>query len=135
MSLPIKMGGELVGQIAQLGADVSDFEPGEALEWFIPGLLPNTPSPGRHTWCAHRQTSNAAQEAALPLAGSTARPSMFDEAGVVAGQRLLITDSSGGVGSLAVQFVKARGAHVTAVASARNEEFVRIPGADEFKDY
>ena len=73
--------------------------------------------------------------AALPLAGSTAWQAIFDEAGLLAGQRLLITNSSGGVGSLAVQFAKAKGAHVTAVASARNEEFVRSLGADEFIDY
>lgn len=50
------------------------------------------------------------------------------------GQRLLITNSSGGVG-LAVQFAKAKGAHVTAVASGRNEDFVRSIGADKFIDY
>ena len=60
---------------------------------------------------------------------------MFDVAGLKAGRRLLITGGSGGVGSLAIQFAKARGAHVTALASARNEAFVRGLGADEFIDY
>ena len=78
---------------------------------------------------------DALHAAALPLAGSTAWQAMFDVAGLSAGQRLLITNGSGGVGSLAVQFAKARGAHVTAVGSARNEVFVRSLGVDEFIDY
>ena len=78
---------------------------------------------------------DAVQAAALPLAGSTAWQAIFGEARLTAGQRLLITNSSGGVGSLAVQFAKAKGAHVTAVASGRNEAFVRSLGADAFIDY
>ncbi|RYF19455.1 MAG: NADP-dependent oxidoreductase, partial [Oxalobacteraceae bacterium] len=70
-----------------------------------------------------------------PLAGTTAWQAMFNEGGLQAGQRLLITNSSGGVGSLAIQLAKAHGAHVTAVASGRNEAFVRGLGADEFIDY
>lgn len=60
---------------------------------------------------------------------------MFDLGGLSAGQRLLITSGSGGVGSLAIQLAKAKGAHVTAVASGRNEDYVRSLGADEFIDY
>jgi NADPH:quinone reductase-like Zn-dependent oxidoreductase len=60
---------------------------------------------------------------------------MFDLAKLSAGQRLLITNSSGGVGSLAVQLAKAQGAHVTAMASSRNEAFVRQLGVDAFVDY
>jgi len=52
-----------------------------------------------------------------------------------AGQRILITSSAGGVGSLAVQLARAAGAHVTAMASAPNEQFVRGLGADAFIDY
>lgn len=136
MTLPIQMGGELVGTVEQLGTDVSGFELGEDVFGMVhtgafaeyavakAAQLVRTPS-----------NLDAFQAAALPLAGTTAWQAIFDEASLVAGQRLLITNSSGGVGSLAVQFAKARGAHVTAVASGRNEEFVRSLGADEFIDY
>jgi NADPH:quinone reductase-like Zn-dependent oxidoreductase len=60
---------------------------------------------------------------------------MFDVAKLASGQRLLITNGSGGVGSLAVQIAKARGVHVTAVASGRNELYVRGLGADVFIDH
>jgi len=76
-----------------------------------------------------------AHAAALPLAGLTAWQSIVDTAQVQAGQRILIHGGGGGVGHLAVQIAKARGAHVIATASAAKHDFVRGLGADEVIDY
>lgn len=73
--------------------------------------------------------------AALPVAGGTALQAIVDEAGVVAGQRVLVAGAAGGVGHFAVQIAKHLGAHVVAVCGARNVEFVRGLGADEAIDY
>src|SRR4051812_48823005 len=73
--------------------------------------------------------------AALPLAGLTAWQGLVDAAGVKAGDRVLIHRAAGGVGHLAVQIAKTRGAHVTALASAARHDFVRGLGADEVIDY
>jgi NADPH:quinone reductase-like Zn-dependent oxidoreductase len=73
--------------------------------------------------------------AALPLGGLTAWQGMIDAGGLKAGSRLLITGGSGGVGSLAIQIAKAKGAHVTAMASGRNRAFVQSLGVDAFVDY
>jgi NADPH:quinone reductase-like Zn-dependent oxidoreductase len=73
--------------------------------------------------------------AALPIAGGTALQGMVDEAGAVAGQRVLITGAAGGVGHFAVQIAKNLGTHVVAVCSAANADFVRGLGADEVIDY
>ncbi|MXO66696.1 zinc-binding dehydrogenase [Altericroceibacterium endophyticum] len=43
--------------------------------------------------------------------------------------------AAGGVGHFALQIAKWKGAHVTAVASGRHEEFLRDLGADAFIDY
>jgi NADPH:quinone reductase-like Zn-dependent oxidoreductase len=51
------------------------------------------------------------------------------------GERLLVRGGSGGVGSVAVQFGRDMGAHVTALASASNLEFVRGLGAHQVFDY
>jgi NADPH:quinone reductase-like Zn-dependent oxidoreductase len=76
-----------------------------------------------------------AQAAALPLAGLTAWQSLVDIADVQPGQRVLIHGGAGGVGHLAVQIAKARGAYVVATASAGKHDFVRDIGADEVIDY
>ncbi len=136
MTLPIHMGGELVGTIEKLGADVNSFAPGEAIFGMVhTGAFAEYAIVKAADMARKPSNLNFVQAAALPLAGSTAWQAIFDEAGLTGGQRLLITNSSGGVGSLAVQFAKANGAHVTAVASARNEEFVSSLGADDFIDY
>ncbi|KUJ67424.1 NADPH:quinone reductase [Streptomyces albus subsp. albus] len=73
--------------------------------------------------------------AALPLAGLTAWQGLVDAAQLEAGQRVLIHRAAGGVGHLAVQIAKVRGAHVIALASEPKHEFVRSLGADEVIDY
>ncbi|MEY9862605.1 NADPH:quinone reductase-like Zn-dependent oxidoreductase [Catenulispora sp. GAS73] len=76
-----------------------------------------------------------AHAAALPLAGLTAWQALVDTAAVAAGDRVLIHAGGGGVGHLAVQIAKARGARVLATASAAKRDFVLGLGADEVVDY
>lgn len=75
------------------------------------------------------------EAAALPLAALTAWQGLVDLARVGPGDRVLISRAAGGVGHLAVQIAKARGAHVIALASAGRHDFVRGLGADEVIDY
>ncbi|MGK5543765.1 NADP-dependent oxidoreductase [Streptomyces sp. URMC 127] len=80
-------------------------------------------------------TLDHVHSAALPLAALTAWQGLVDAARLGEGQRVLIHRAAGGVGHLAVQIAKARGAHVTALASAPKHDFVRSLGADEVIDY
>lgn len=73
--------------------------------------------------------------AAIPLAGLTAWQGLFDEGNLHAGQRVLIHGGAGGVGHLAIQFAKAKGATVCTTVSSQDVEFVRSLGADEVVDY
>ncbi|MFD9689666.1 NADP-dependent oxidoreductase [Kitasatospora sp. NPDC059146] len=76
-----------------------------------------------------------AEAAALPLAALTAWQGLVDRAGVGEGDRVLVHRAAGGVGHLAVQIAKARGAYVIALASEPKHAFLRELGADEVIDY
>ncbi|MFL6678905.1 MAG: NADP-dependent oxidoreductase [Burkholderiaceae bacterium] len=73
--------------------------------------------------------------AAVPLAALTAWQGLFDHGGLAAGQRVLIHAGAGGVGHFAVQFAKARGAHVITTVSTDDVAFARSLGADEVIDH
>jgi NADPH:quinone reductase-like Zn-dependent oxidoreductase len=75
------------------------------------------------------------EAAAAPLAGLTAWQGLFDEGGLSSGQRVLIHGGAGGVGHLAIQFAKAKGAWVATTVSGADIEFVRQLGADQAVDY
>ena len=70
------------------------------------------------------------QLACLPTAYGTAL-GMINRAGCEAGERVLVTGSSGGVGSAAIQLLADRGCHVVARTSASNAETVAANGANE----
>ena len=73
--------------------------------------------------------------AAAPVAGGTALQALADDAGLRAGQRVLITGAAGGVGHFAVQVAKHLKAYVVATCGSANVAFVRTLGADEVVDY
>lgn len=74
-----------------------------------------------------------AELGAVPCAYGTAE-NMLARAGVCAGERVLVTGASGGVGSAAVQLAKRRGAVVVAVAGAAKTPQVLALGADRVLD-
>lgn len=84
---------------------------------------------------AKPKTISHIEAGVLPLAGITAWEVLINVAKVSAGQRVLIHAAAGGVGSLAVQLAKWRGAYVVATASAANRALVESLGVDEFIDY
>jgi NADPH:quinone reductase-like Zn-dependent oxidoreductase len=70
-----------------------------------------------------------AELATIPCAYGTAE-NMLHRAAVRAGEHVLVTGASGGVGSATVQLARRRGARVTAVTSADKMEALRALGAD-----
>lgn len=75
------------------------------------------------------------QAASLPLVGLTAWQGLVEFAGVRPGQRALVHAAAGGLGHVALQLAKARGAHVIGTASAGKHALLYELGADELIDY
>ncbi|WP_293943885.1 alcohol dehydrogenase family protein [Sphingomonas sp.] len=89
-------------------------------------------APSRHAHAVDCAWSDA-ELASIPCAYSAAE-NMLTRAGLAAGETVLVTGASGGVGSSAVQLAKRRGARVIGVAGADKAAAVRAIGADRTID-
>jgi len=137
---PFTVGWDVAGVVDQVGEGVTDFAVGDRV-FGMPRF------PGEAATYAERVVAPAndlahipsrlddQHAAALPLVGLTAWQALVGEGGVGPGTRVLVQAAGGGVGHVAVQIGKARGAYVVATASPRKAEFVRTLGADEIVDY
>lgn len=137
---PFTVGWDVAGVVDALGPGVTRFDVGDevfGMPWFprqAAAYAEYVTAPSRHF--ALRPSGLSAVEAgALPLAGLTAWQCLVDIAAVQPGQRVLVHAAAGGVGHLAVQIAKARGAHVIGTASAGKHDLLRSLGADELVDY
>ncbi len=137
--LPLILGGDIAGTVKAVGNGVENFKQGDA----VYGMTLSSLSGGYAEYAIAKADTitlkpdnlNFEEAAAIPIGALTAWQAMFDLAHLSSGQRILITGASGGVGSMAVQLAKAKGAFVIGTASGKNEQFVRDLGADEFVDY
>ncbi len=138
--LPLILGSDVSGVVAEVGRRVSRWRPGDEVYAMQPssrglGCYAEVVAVPQSAVAAKPAVMSHEEAAGVPLAALTARQALLDLARLAAGERLLIIGGSGGVGSYAVQIAKARGAHVTAVCSTANVELVESLGADEVIDY
>jgi 2-desacetyl-2-hydroxyethyl bacteriochlorophyllide A dehydrogenase len=135
---PMIFGYDIAGVVEKAGANVTKFKPGDAVYAYLPL------SGGGYAEYVVTSENEAARKpkpltfeeaAAVPLAGETAWQALIDTAKLQSGQTVLIHGGSGGVGSLAVQIAKARGAKVIATASTANQETLKQLGVDQAIDY
>ena len=89
-------------------------------------------APSVHAHAIASELSDA-ELASFPCSYSAAE-NMLTRAGVSAGETILVTGASGGVGSAAVQLAKRRGAHVISVVGGDKAEAIRAAGADRTID-
>ncbi|WP_131742564.1 NADP-dependent oxidoreductase [Actinomadura roseirufa] len=139
-SPPFTLGWDVSGVVEETGYGVALYKPGDE----VFGMLRYPFGGGSHaeyvsapsrTFVPKPDALDHVQAAALPLAALTAWQALVDTAGVREGQRVLVHAAAGGVGHLAVQIAKTRGAHVIGTASAPKHEFLRRIGVDEAVDY
>jgi NADPH:quinone reductase-like Zn-dependent oxidoreductase len=137
---PLVLGWDVAGRVEAVGYGVTRFAPGDrvfGMPWFprlARAYAEYVTAPSRH----FARTPDALDDEAaggLPLAGLTAWQALVDTAGVGDGDRVLIHAAAGGVGHLAVQIAKARGAHVIGTARAEKHDFLRDLGVDDPIDY
>lgn len=139
LKLPLILGWDTAGIVEEVGNDVTDFKKGDEVYG-----IPNFPQEGSYAEYVAAKAGQFAlkpksisfnEASGVPLVGMVAANALFEYGKLQAGQCIFIQGASGGVGSLAVQLAKAKGAYVIASASTTNQEFLKEIGADEVIDY
>jgi NADPH:quinone reductase-like Zn-dependent oxidoreductase len=156
VTLPVIPGSDVSGVVEAVGPDVQGLAPGDEVFGMV-----RFPSFGDSAAYAEFVSAPAADlarkpanvdhvhAAAMPMSGLTAWQFLIDlghdepnpfqpephRPVPLDGRRVLVNGAAGGVGHVAVQLAKWKGAHVIAVASGTHESFLREIGADEFIDY
>jgi NADPH:quinone reductase-like Zn-dependent oxidoreductase len=140
---PVVLGRDLVGTVTAVGDGVEGISVGDRVAGVIPGMALGA------------RTGTFAEYVALPASAVTAVPSGVEahQAAVVglagvaasdalaaldvqAGETVLVSGATGGVGSIAVQLAAAAGASVIATAQpGAEDEYVRSLGATHTVDY
>jgi NADPH2:quinone reductase len=141
-ALPAVLGCDGAGIVVQRGADASRFKLDDRV-WFCHGGL--GAEQGTYAefivlderWAAPMPRDIAFEQAAAgPLVLITAWGALYDRARLAAGQTVLIHGGAGGVGHVAIQLAKLKGAKVIAtVGSLEKAKFVRRLGADQVINY
>jgi len=136
---PKILGGDYAGIVAEVGSQISQYRPGDAVwgvvETFKRGTYAEFVKVKAEEIGPKPQNLSFEEAASLPLVGLTAYQALVYSGKLKKGDHVLVNGASGGVGLAGVQIAKALGGQVTGVCSTRNLALVRKMGADEVVDY
>jgi len=139
LRMPYGLGRDFCGTVVGFGAEAKAFAVGDTVFGVVDGLRGGAQSElvatDQDLVARKPRGLDDVAAAALPLAGATAMIALEETGHLAAGERVLIHGGAGGVGGIAVQIAKARGAWVAATCSGSNLDYVRGLGADRVIDY
>lgn len=133
--LPAVLGMDLAGTIEAVGAGVTEFSVGDDVYGFTGGIgglqgsLAEYAAVDARLIARKPDNLTMREAAALPLVFITAWEGLVDRANVRSGQKVLVHGGAGGVGHVAVQLARARGAEVYATGTAAQADYIRSIGA------
>ncbi|MBF0155521.1 MAG: zinc-dependent alcohol dehydrogenase family protein [Magnetococcales bacterium] len=140
--LPAILHGDVAGVVEEVGLGVTGFQPGDEVFGCVGGVKGSGGALAEYLLAdacllAHRPTScSLAECAALPLVTLTAWEGLIDRANIRPGDPVLVHAGAGGVGHIALQLARLRGAVVTTtVSSPGKAKLARELGADHTIDY
>ncbi|MCD9021527.1 NADP-dependent oxidoreductase [Cohnella silvisoli] len=139
IELPFTLGVNVSGIIEKKGESVNTFRVGDKVYGFIDVTKNGAAAEyvvSKAVDIAHAPKNFDLHEAGVvPNVALTAWQALFDYGKLQPGQRVLITAASGGVGTLAVQLAKWKGAYVIGTASKKKFSTLEQLGIDEIIDY
>ncbi|WP_440959959.1 NADP-dependent oxidoreductase [Paenibacillus nitricinens] len=139
LELPFIPNVDVSGVIEKIGESVNGFQFGDKVFAFLD--MTKNGAAAEYVVCKANDVALAPKNidlqdaAALPGGAMTAWQGLFDHGNLQSGQRVLITAAAGGVGSIAVQLAKWKGAYVIGTASEESISALQDLGIDEIINY
>lgn len=138
--LPAITGHDVSGVVESVGAEVTEFAPGDEVYYTVKifgGAGSYAEFHVADVELVGRKPRNVShvEAASLTLVGGTVWEAFVSRAALRVGETILIHGGAGGVGTIAIQVAKAIGARVITTARAKDHDFVRSLGADDAIDY
>jgi len=141
LQFPATLGGDFAGIISEVGEGVTNVVVGDKVYGQANAAYGNSGSFAEFAVTSAGQVAKAPsnvdfnEAASLPLAGVSALQALTEHIPLAAGQKILITGGSGGIGSIAIQIAKHMGANVTTTATGEGIELAKRLGAGTVIDY
>lgn len=139
LALPHVLGRDFSGRVRAVGGEVRGITIGDEVFGVADAMRQGTHAEAIAVDAGLLARKPAALDhagaAALGATGMTLIAAFEDAASISRGQKVLIHGGAGGLGHLAVQYARHRGAEVIATAGKANHDFVRALGADRVIDY
>ncbi|MGW2703909.1 quinone oxidoreductase family protein [Streptomyces sp. NPDC001340] len=134
---PIPLGGEIAGEVVAVGEGVTRFRPGERVTGLCFGHGYADFALLHEAMASPVPDGATAVDAVALVRGGLVALGALESARLVQGEAVLVTAAASGVGQLAVQLTRARGAGrvVGAVSDPAKADFVRSLGADDCVRY
>lgn len=132
---PMTLGQDFAGEVVEVGDQAPGFKPGDEVFGFAHGSYAELATVPANAMALKPKTVDFTTAASIPTAGLTAWQIIVDVANVRKDQKVLIHGAAGGVGSLAAQLAKWKGALVIATAAAEDAAYLREIGVDRVIDY
>ena len=141
LKFPSTLGWDFSGVIEKLGEGVSDYKQGDEVYGQASEITGGSGAFAEMALAtagsiAHKPKALSHEQAAgLPTVGVSAWQALVETIGLTDGQKILIHGGAGGIGSIAIQMAKYRGAHIATTVRANDMQYVKELGADEIIDY
>lgn len=140
LRFPATLGTDMAGVVVEVGPGVRGLQPGDKVYGMASllsggsGAFAEYAAAGAGKLARTPQNLGFVEAAALPLVAVSALQAIEEALRLQTGQRILVHGGAGGIGTIAIQLARHRGARVAATVRGAGADYVRSLGADEVID-
>ena len=139
LAFPATLGSDFSGVVTEVGEGITNVKQGDEVygmaNAMAGGSFAEFTAVDAKSLSMKPVKTTHAEAASLPLVGLSAWQSLVEHMHLSKGQKILIHGGAGGIGTIAIQLAKYLGAYVATTVSQKDNDYVKLLGADEVINY